>query len=111
MDRDRELEIARTIQVVRKKKGIAQRAIAEQLKMDPAAYNRIERGNGNLKASTLFKIAEALEVDPSVLLGRYSEEFNVLWERFNSLSPERQQRILEQLDDLEKLERLEKENP
>ena len=108
-DAGKEGEILRTVKVVREERGISQRALARALGMDVGSYNKIENGKIGLKVSTVFRIAEALEVEAAELLGRRSEGFNRLWSLFSELSPERQDRILDQMADLAELERSRRE--
>ena len=111
MSENKRTEVAKVIKEIRESKGISQRALARKLGMDPGALNRIENGSGNLLTNTLFDIAEALDVDPALFLGQQSEAFRHLWSVFEELSPERQQRVLEQLDDLLLAERSTPQKP
>ena len=102
----RQLEIATTIKRIRQDKGISQRGLGVMIGMDSGAINRVENGSGNLKTETIFRIADALEVDPAELLGRYSQDFNALWENYARLSEEQRRRVDEQVAELAELQAL-----
>lgn len=102
--KEKELEILRTIKQIREEKGVSQRSLARMMEMDTSSYNKIENGITGLKVQTIFRIAEALGVEPATLLGRYQEDFNELWDLYRVLSPERRRRVLDQLADLARLE-------
>lgn len=93
-------EIRALIKSLREERGISQREMARLLDLNPGSYNRMENGPGGLKIDLILQIARILEVEPASFLGSSSEEFNDLWMKFQALSPERQERLLAQLDDL-----------
>lgn len=95
MDQNKIDEIIKTIKAIRDKRGISQREMARRMGVHPSVYNRFENGTRTPNTGTIVKIADILGVDPAELLGRYSAEFNRLWDTFQHLSPERQRRVLE----------------
>ena len=105
-DTNKTKEVLRAIKEVRIKKVVSQRELARRLGMASGNYSRIENGKHRLSAEMIFSIAEALEVEPAELLGKYSEDFLELWNAFQELSLERRERILESVRDLGKLEKL-----
>lgn len=54
----------------RKKLGLTQIDLASSVGIEDSALRRIERGRTNPTVKTLLKIAEALEVEVSVLVSR-----------------------------------------
>ena len=60
---------------LRLKKGLLQRDIAEDLKVDSSAIGYWERGINEPKFNKLCEIADYFEVTPNYLLG-YEEEIN-----------------------------------
>jgi transcriptional regulator with XRE-family HTH domain len=64
MPRNRQLvALGRQIQQLRREKGFSQEAFAARAKIDRAYYGGVERGEQNLTALNLIKIAAALEVE------------------------------------------------
>lgn len=64
----REQEIAENIKAILKRKKLSQKELATRMQVSPVTINRILKGSGNCLLSTLFKIADALEVRPSDLI-------------------------------------------
>lgn len=93
-------EIRRIIKKLREEKGISQREMATKMGMNSGSYNRIENGPYGLKLDAILQAAAILDVEPASLLGESSEEFNALWQKYQSLSPERQARLKAQIEDL-----------
>lgn len=62
--------IGKRIKEVRESKGISQVELVGKMHgvIDPTNISRIESGRTNPTVFTLFRIAEALEINPSVLL-------------------------------------------
>lgn len=64
-----EKEIGQRIVSLRKKKGLTQEDLAGVAELDRSYLSEIENGHKNVSINTLNKIAEALKVKMSVLLG------------------------------------------
>lgn len=69
MDKTEQLikSFADRIRRLRESSGISQEAFAEAAGMDRAGYGRIERGQVDVRLSTIARIAEALGVPTQVL--------------------------------------------
>lgn len=63
------VELGAAIRAARKAKGLSQEALAELAGIDRSYMGGIERGEHNLAIMNLLKIAHALEVKASTLLG------------------------------------------
>ena len=63
-------KVGKRIKEVRESKGISQVELVGKMsgEIDPTNISRIEAGRTNPTVYTLFRIAEALEVDPKELL-------------------------------------------
>ena len=61
------LVLDQRIRYERIKKGLSQEELAEKTSLSRRAISCIECGNNDAKYTTLLKIAEALEIDVSVL--------------------------------------------
>ena len=59
--------VSYNIKSARAASGLTQEEVALRAGMQPAVYSRIERGEVDLRVSSLFKIAAALEVSVSDL--------------------------------------------
>jgi transcriptional regulator with XRE-family HTH domain len=57
------------IRELRKERGLSQAKLAVMADMDPATLNRLERGTGNPNLNTLQRVADALGVTITELLG------------------------------------------
>jgi DNA-binding XRE family transcriptional regulator len=55
------LQLAHDIKVLRQKKGMTQKQIAAKADMPQSVIARLESGNHNVSATTLYKIADALD--------------------------------------------------
>lgn len=105
MDIDRRMaEIPIAIRRWRMGRGLSQRELAGMLGMSPAALNRIENGNGNMQISTLFKIADALDADPILLMGRSAQDKCALWDQIHGFHPSITKSIIELLDQIRDLD-------
>lgn len=62
------LAVGKQIRRLRENKGYSQQEFADNCDMELSQINRIELGKINTSVSVLFKIAEVLQLDPSVLL-------------------------------------------
>lgn len=60
--------IGKIIKGLRKDKGLSQEKLAELCYMSRNAIGSIERGEVNVPVLTLYKIAEALKIEPYELL-------------------------------------------
>ena len=63
MTRKNKKELAQKIKIYMLKKGITQRALAQKLKVTPAAISSFLSGENALRTDTLIKIATALGTD------------------------------------------------
>lgn len=63
------LQVAATIRELRKSKHISQEDLAQRTQRTAEMISRIEREGGGLTVDALVRIAAALEVSPSYLLG------------------------------------------
>jgi len=61
---------------LRKESKVTQEGLAELTGLDPTYISLIERGLRNPTLNTFMKIAEALKIDPSVLMKKLSNQFN-----------------------------------
>jgi transcriptional regulator with XRE-family HTH domain len=60
--------VGKQIRIQRRKKGVSQQEFADMCDMELSQINRIELGKVNTTVSTLFRIAEVLEIKASKLL-------------------------------------------
>lgn len=58
------------VRETRKAKGMSQEACALECGIDRAYMGHIERGSKSATLDTIWKIAEGLETEPSILLAR-----------------------------------------
>jgi transcriptional regulator with XRE-family HTH domain len=54
--------IGRNIRALREAKGLSQEALANRSELHPVQIGRVERGEHDVKASTVAKIAHGLDV-------------------------------------------------
>lgn len=101
-------EVAQAIIEARKRLGVSQRELAKRIGISPPTMNRIEKGGGNIEAKTLLRIAEALDIPPPLLLGKYSDEFIEMWEMFKELPEDRKQKVIDHARDQAELSRMSK---
>lgn len=64
------------IRVERLAQGLSQEALADKSNLDRSYVGGIERGEHNIAIMNLLKIADALEVNASVLLERTDDGIN-----------------------------------
>lgn len=60
--------VAKTIQRARYAKGLTLRQLSEVSGVSVGTIQRLESGNGNPQGSTIFRLADALDLDPDPLL-------------------------------------------
>jgi transcriptional regulator with XRE-family HTH domain len=60
------MELHQRIRMVRLSKNLTQVYVADELGIDVANYSRLERGETKIATERLIRLAEILEVDPSV---------------------------------------------
>ena len=72
-----DFSLASAIKALRTKRNLSQLDLARRSGMSPAQLCKIERGRNGLTASTLRRIADALDVSVSLLLGESSVESGV----------------------------------
>lgn len=61
------MAMGRTIKTLRETKGYSQEAFANEVGLDRSYYGGVERGERNIAALNLMKIAEALGVECGAL--------------------------------------------
>lgn len=68
--RDAELliHIGSKIREIRISQGVSQETLANECEVDYSQINRMELGKVNFNISNLYRIAKALNVDPTLLL-------------------------------------------
>lgn len=59
---------------IRVGKGISLRSLAKMADVSVPNLSRIERGKANFTIETLYRIADALEVEPAALLRQQNHE-------------------------------------
>jgi transcriptional regulator with XRE-family HTH domain len=57
------IQIGKRIRAIRKARGLSQEQMAMEAGLDRAYYGRVERGEANVAALNLLRIAKALDVD------------------------------------------------
>lgn len=62
------LNVGEKVRKVRELKGFSQEYVAQQLKISQKAYSDMERGKTKLDFGRVEQIAEALEIDPMVII-------------------------------------------
>ena len=60
--------VGKTIQVLRRKKGLTQEQLSGLAALDRTHYSKIERGLRSPTLDTIFKIAFALDMEPHELI-------------------------------------------
>jgi len=60
------MDIGLEIKLIRERKGISGKELAERLGLSPSQVSRLEKGQRRINAETLRRIAEVLEVSPAV---------------------------------------------
>lgn len=58
-----------SVRMIREWRGLSQKELSEQIGISPSSLNRIEKGHGNIRVETMIKIAEALDVYVSAIVG------------------------------------------
>lgn len=61
------MALGRAIRAMRKERGTSQEELAHLSNIDRSHMGRIERGERNVTALNLFRLADALKVPPSVI--------------------------------------------
>lgn len=61
-------EVGMRIRMIRLNRGITQEKLAELADLSPQHMNRIEKASRNTSVEAIYRIAEALEVEPDALL-------------------------------------------
>jgi transcriptional regulator with XRE-family HTH domain len=60
--------IGKNVRHFRKRKGLTLEILADKAEIDIRQLGRFERGEGGFTFFTLYKIAEALEIEPYIFL-------------------------------------------
>ncbi len=74
-DKQKLKQFAAHLTKLRKEKGLSQRELSSRCDVDYGKISKIENNKANLNLTTLFELAEGLEVHPKELL---NIEFNKL---------------------------------
>ena len=64
---ERIARLGRRIRQLRKEQSVSQEALAAKASIDRSFMGRIERGDANITVTTVFKVSDALGVQPSSL--------------------------------------------
>ena len=67
-DRKRLKKFGAHLKMLREAKGLSVRELASQCDVDFSKINKLENNNGNITLTTLFELAEGLEIHPKELL-------------------------------------------
>ena len=59
-------KLGKRLMKARKEKGLSLRELADQVDMSYNTIHRIERGIADPRATTIYLLAEALDVDPAI---------------------------------------------
>lgn len=79
------MTVGERIRAVRSSKNLTQKELADKLHINPACIVQWENGYRNPKMSSVMKIAEALDVDYKILLGKKEEYHSIfVWGIFMS---------------------------
>ena len=62
--------LGQAIRAIRKTRETSQEALAEASQMDRSRFGRVERGERNVTALNLFRIADALGVHPAEIFSK-----------------------------------------
>lgn len=81
------------IRQLRNDKGLSQAKLAVAAGMDPATLNRLEQGKGNPNLRTLERVANALDVEVTDLLGKAQRRSSLEPSLFNGLEDERRYKM------------------
>jgi transcriptional regulator with XRE-family HTH domain len=60
----------RAIKALRAEQGVSQEGLADRCEMSRAQLSKVERGLADLRLSTVFRLASALDVSAAELIGR-----------------------------------------
>lgn len=82
------LEIAKRIKNARKKAGLTQASVAQQLNLTPQAISNYERGKNNVPAILLFKMAALYGVKEFAFLDSLPESYNLARETVGTVQYE-----------------------
>lgn len=99
--------IGKRVAQARKERGFTQEQLAETVGIEPVSLSRLETGDRAMSLSTLTKIAQAIGVKPSDLVGdalmpvpRRNAEDAVLVRVFAGLSPRQRKMLIAIAQDL-----------
>lgn len=80
MRMNNELEIKKIfgakLREIRQEKALSQEALANVCELDRTYIGGVERGERNISLINIVRIANALEVSPSILLSSFSDKGN-----------------------------------
>ncbi len=68
------MEIHEKIRTIRQSKGLTQDNVADEIGIDTVNYGRIERGQAKLTMDRFIKIAEILQISPTLFFEKNKEE-------------------------------------
>ncbi len=77
--------VSRVIEL-RRQKGLNQKQLAEEISIDPASMNRVEKGERAVSVGELVRLASALDVSVEDLLAP-AESTRSIWLRASGESP------------------------
>ncbi|MBR3060781.1 MAG: helix-turn-helix transcriptional regulator [Oscillospiraceae bacterium] len=67
-------QIGNKLFALRKRAGLTQQELAEAANLSDRTYADIERGETNMRVSTLLKLCEALHITPDTILTDHADE-------------------------------------
>lgn len=82
------MDIAQSIKKCREEQGLTQKALADKMGVTPVLISQYENGKRNPKIETLRKIADALEMSVTDLVGQDNMRIVLLSEKASSLEEE-----------------------
>lgn len=70
---DPKLAFGRALKATRIERGVSQETLADESKMSRAQLSKVETGQGDLRLTSIFKLADGLGIQASDLLKRTEE--------------------------------------
>lgn len=93
--------IGNKLLAVRKRIGLTQAEVAERAGLSDRTYADIERGTVNMRAETILRICEVLQITPDEILTEESDSVVLrqeeLWERLSACQPKERETALQML--------------
>ncbi|MBT9547062.1 MAG: helix-turn-helix transcriptional regulator [Candidatus Sericytochromatia bacterium] len=72
---ERQIEFARRFRMIRERRGFSQEQLSFAVKLDRTYVSAIDRGERNLSLANIWKLSDALHVNPSIFFVD-EQEFN-----------------------------------